>query len=377
MLWVMRIVGTVVTVGLIAVSLMMNFRFGQSLGRTEWDGLVYGLASACADGFKVILPFAIMAAWRSRRVLAAGVGGALWLVFTAYSMTSSLGHSAVNRAETSGIKRHEIATYQDLRRTLEVRLREREKLAEHRPAAAVEAAIGAAEISPRWISSKKCSDVFGRETRTFCDSYSRMKAELAVAQRAAELDGELSQLRDAIGKASGHGASGEGDAQMAILRQLSGLAEDYVRLALTLLVSIMVELGSGLGLYVVFGHRREEAEVGSAPSVPPIAHRAAPPLLPSRSDELEWRRRRLIVDGRQYESEIDLYRDYCRWTVNGNRGPALTLTEFRAWLEREKVGELARKNGRNYYRGLRLRDAAGEKARVADGVFDTVEGRSG
>lgn len=355
MQWVMRSVGAIVTIGLIAVSLMMNFRFGQSLGRTEWDGLVYGLASACADGFKVILPFAIMAAWRSTRVLAAGVGATLWLVFTAYSFTSSLGHSAVNRAETTGIKRHEIATYQDLRRSLEVKQRERERLPEHRPEAAVAAAIASAEAQPRHGSSKACTDIVGRDARIFCDQYRRLQTELAISRRASELDDEVRALREQLDSAAKGGASGEGDAQMAILREVSGLAEDYVRLGLTLLVSVMVELGSGLGLYVVFGHQRNERAALARP-MPAASANAAPPLMPNRSDEAEWYHRRLLASDEGYESELDLYRDYCRWIVEEGRGPSLTLTAFRAWLDREEVGVLARNKGRNYYRGILLRE---------------------
>lgn len=351
--WVMRSVGAIVTIGLIAVSLMMNFRFGQSLGRTEWDGLVYGLASTCADGFKVILPFAIMAAWRSARVFAAGLGAILWLVFTAYSFTSSLGHSAVNRAETAGIKRHEIATYQDLRRSLEVKQRERERLPEHRPAAAVAAAITSAEAQSRYGSSKACADIVGRDARIFCDNYRHMLAELAVSRRAAELDDELRALREQLDSAAKGGASGEGDAQMAILRQVSGLAEDYVRLGLTLLVSIMVELGSGLGLYVVFGNRPDRPIPGTS-----IDGRgkeqSKPRLLRKESGELLWRRERVKTDAEAHESEISLYRDYCLWIVDADRGPALTLTEFRDWLAREAIGQPVRKQGRNYYVGVRL-----------------------
>lgn len=350
---VMRSVGVLVTLGLIAVSVMMNFRFGQSLGRTEWDGLVYGLASACADGFKVILPFAIMSAWTARRRFAASAGAALWLVFTAYSMASSLGHSAVNRAETAGERKHQIADYQHVRRSLEVKLREREALPTARPLAAVEVQLRIAQGNHRFERTQRCTDV-ARADSSFCEDVARLEAERAVGRRALELDEEIARLKGILDAASGTARSEQGDAQTAMLGELSGMAEGYVRLALTLLVSVMVELGSGLGMYVVLG-RKSQAEAAdvkvkhSRPGRAGALRRLLTPL-----GEQAWRRARVIQDDGGHVSEIDLYRDYCLWVVQQDRGPALTLSAFREWLVREKIGAVMRKRGRNYVVGVRL-----------------------
>lgn len=349
----MRSVGLLVTLGLIAVSVMMNFRFGQSLGRTEWDGLVYGMASACADGFKVILPFAIALAWRSSRLLAATVGSALWLVFTAYSMTSSLGHSAANRSEVAGSKRHEIANYQDLRRALEVKQREREQLPTFRPIATVEAELAATEQNRKWGWSKQCKDAASRDLRSFCEGHARLQGELGTAKRATDLDAEVATLRAKIDGAGAQGAGQESDAQVAILRDLLGFTDERVRLALTVMVSLMVELGSGLGLFVVFGQRLQAEHAQSTAVKKP--GKTDVPLLGKPSSELAWRQQRVMEDGAAFESEIALFRDYCAFIVEQERGPALTLSDFRNWLAREQVGGPSRKNGRNYYSGVKLR----------------------
>jgi hypothetical protein len=52
MRWIVLIFGVPVVLGLTAVSVVMNFRFGLLLGRSEGDGLVYAFASGCADIFK-------------------------------------------------------------------------------------------------------------------------------------------------------------------------------------------------------------------------------------------------------------------------------------------------------------------------------------
>ncbi len=370
---VMRSVGVLVTLGLIAVSVMMNFRFGQSLGRTEWDGLVYGLASACADGFKVILPFAIMAAWTGRRRFAASAGAALWLVFTAYSMTSSLGHSAVNRAESAGERKHQIADYQHVRRSLEVKLRERESLPTARPIVALEAQLKIAQGSHRFERTQRCTDV-GRIDSSFCEDVARLEAERAIGRRAHELDEEITRLKGILDAASGAARSEQGDAQAAMLGELSGMAEGYVRMALTLLVSVMVELGSGLGMYVVLG-RKSAAEI-AGPHVAEIRPRRGGSLRRwlTPNPEQSWRRARVIRDDGGHVSEIDLYRDYCLWIVRQDRGPAMTLGQFRSWAEREALGELVRKRGRNYYMGLRLNSDRGEPLRLQNLLSPSSEG---
>ncbi len=350
----MRAVGVIVTLGLVAVSVLMNFRFGQSLGRTDWDGLVYGLASACADGFKVILPFAIMAAWTTGRRVAASAGGALWLVFTGYSMTSSLGHSAVNRAETTSERRHQIADYRDVRRTIEVKLKEREGLAAFRPMGAVEAQLKAAERSHRFERTQGCTDV-SRSDGGYCEQIARLRVELAIGKRAREIEEEIARLRTELGGAGAAAKSEHGDAQTALLGELSGIAENYVRLTLTVLVSVMVELGSGLGLYVVVG-RRNPAGIKAEllPPTPRGSQRGAWRRLFAPSPAEAWRRARTARDVTGHASEIELYRDYCLWIVKQDRGPALALGDFRQWLEAEQVGEPVRKRGRLYFVGVTL-----------------------
>lgn len=96
MRWIVAIFGVPVVLGLIAISVTMNFRFGLLLGRSENDGLVYALASACADILKCLLPIALAWSWQRGRylvmfALVMFAGGILFLIFTAYSVASSLG----------------------------------------------------------------------------------------------------------------------------------------------------------------------------------------------------------------------------------------------------------------------------------------------
>src|SRR3990172_3891029 len=100
---------------LLAVSAAMNWRFGFSLGRTEFDGQIYGAASAAADCFKALVPFFFFAAIRNRMWSQAVASAVVWTVVTGYSLTSALGHAALNRLDTTGNRAVQAASYKDLR----------------------------------------------------------------------------------------------------------------------------------------------------------------------------------------------------------------------------------------------------------------------
>ena len=64
------------------------------------------------------MPFFFFAAWRNRMWSQAFAAVAVWLVVTGYSMTSALGHAALNRLDTSGVRAMATTTYKDLREDL-------------------------------------------------------------------------------------------------------------------------------------------------------------------------------------------------------------------------------------------------------------------
>ena len=345
----MRGTAWLVTGGLVLVSVMMNFRFGQSLGGTAADGLVYGLASVCADGFKVVLPFAIAQAWDGRRYLAVGVGALLWVAFTGYSMTSSLGHSASNRAQVSGERGHAMASYRDVRQALETRQRERSGVGVTRSTASIEAEIGGWQLKPAWRVSQGCQETRTRDVRQYCEQMLRLKGELAAAQQAVRLDEEIARLSERS-QTLAAGAGGSVDAQVMLIRDLTGLDGDRVRLALTIMVSLIVELGSGLGVFVLVGHHRREM---TAVSPPESAKLELPRLM--EAAETTWWRERVTLDPDGIEAEIDVYRDYCIWVVRNDRGPAVSLAELRESLRGEPHLTVSRRRRTTYYSGIKLR----------------------
>jgi hypothetical protein len=268
---VLGVLGVIAAGILLAVSAAMNYRFGFSLGKTATDGQIYGLASAAADCFKALAPFFFFAALRNKMWSQAMAAAVVWLVVTAYSMTSALGHAALNRLDTTGQRAVEAANYKDLRADSK---RAQEQLAwvpQHRPVATVESDLNGMRGQRAWTSSRQCTDVTTKVSREFCQQYFKVNAELGSAKEAEKLEARIAQINAKLAKATGGTVLAESDPQASVLARLSGLGLEQVQTALTIFVALLIEIGSGFGMYVAFAHwrlhepaREREAEVRTA-----------------------------------------------------------------------------------------------------------------
>lgn len=270
---ILGLLGLVAASALVVVSAAMNWRFGFSLGNTEFDGHVYGMASVAADCLKAIVPFLIIYALKTKKWAQAIAGIALGIICTGYSLTSSLGFAALNRADNNGERLIQVTNYNDTRVELK---RLQDKLSwmpKHRPASAVEAELQRANAKQvkmkgrrrqtveaatancsltNWVSRKYCSNIFD------------LKKELAISEEAAKIDARLIQLRSKISEAGSVAAAGKTDPQADFLAELFGIKLAAIQTMLILLVSLLVEAGSALGLFVVFSMwRMDDSQMAS------------------------------------------------------------------------------------------------------------------
>lgn len=298
---------------LLAVSAAMNYRFGFSLGKTEMDGQIYGLASAAADCFKALAPFFFFAAVRNKMWSQAMAAAVVWVVVTGYSMTSAVGHAALNRLDTTSQRAVDAASYKDLRADLK---RAQEQLAwipQHRPAATVEADIAAQKTQRMWTWTNGCvaASTTTAAARTFCSGVHKLEAERASALEASKLEARITEINGKLGNQHGT-AMAEADPQASVLSKLTGVDIDKIQTGLALFVALLIEIGSGFGMYVAFAqwnlddrksqpkgrtsettsdeeHRRDEiftpvyaANDDSAPREVAVAQRAAAPQVAAR-----------------------------------------------------------------------------------------------
>src|SRR5260370_8392706 len=93
--------GAVVAIGFLSASAVANYLFGESLGRTPHEAMLYGAVGVLAVAMNAFAPFYI--SWSltaKRRTTAAGIL-LLWALCLAYSTTSALGFAAQNREGVS------------------------------------------------------------------------------------------------------------------------------------------------------------------------------------------------------------------------------------------------------------------------------------
>src|SRR5208282_1863440 len=197
---VLGIAGVAAAAVLLVVSAAMNWRFGYTLGKSDFESQLYGAASAAADCFKALLPFFIFAALRNRSYSQALGGALLFAVCFSYSLASSLGFAALDRADRTGSRVLKAETHQDLRVELD-RSREALKvLPAHRPAGTVSGEIAAFKQNARWAASGECNNATSTKSMTYCEGFYKLKAELAVAEQSDKLDAKVAQLSVRLGE---------------------------------------------------------------------------------------------------------------------------------------------------------------------------------
>lgn len=246
---------------LLAVSAAMNWRFGFSLGRTELDGQIYGAASAAADCLKALVPFFFFAAVRNKMWSQAVASVLVWVVVTGYSMTSALGHAALNRFDSTGHRAQAAQAYQDLRGDLK-RLEEQAGWnPQHRPYEAVMAAIESHKAQGGWKWSNGCKDVSSKSEQKYCQAFHNLEAEAAAAKAGTTGDAKIVEVKARLADMEGSPALSEADPQAKVLTELAAtffpnVKIDNVQMALTIFVALLLEVGSGFGMYVAFSQWR-------------------------------------------------------------------------------------------------------------------------
>lgn len=254
MRWILGFCGVVASTFFLAVSGVMNWRFGYMLGHTELDAQLFAAMSASADALKALIPFFGYVAWRQRMYLPGLVCVSIWLVCTAYSFASGFGFGAANRAYTASKNQNTIAVQADLRADRNRLLEKLDRLPKHRPAPAVAAEIEAAKQHSRWLSSANCSNATASKSRDFCQSYNALTAEHAVAVEAGTIEAQLTEIDARLRAAGSQTAARSDDPQVSELSRLFGFEKANINTALVLLVAVLGELGSGLGFFITFAY---------------------------------------------------------------------------------------------------------------------------
>lgn len=361
---------------LLAVSAAMNWRFGFSLGRTELDGQIYGAASVAADCLKALIPFFLFAAIRNRMWSQAAAALVVGAVVTAYSLTSALGHAALNRFDTTGHRMVEAQAYKDLRGDLKRAQDQLSWIPQHRPAATVQGEIEALKSQRLWTTTNGCTDATRPQSRTFCQSFHGLTAEMASGQQAEVLEARIAEIQGKLGKTDAMTVMGEADPQATVLANLSGLSVDQVQMAMTIFIALLLEVGSGFGMYIAFSQwRLYDREAPAAPKMATAQSTAAAAVAAPQQAAVAIKKPRLGANDnrslppakllvpetdvqRFYKESVDsqdghtvsatsLYEAYCLWCEERQKEP-LALPTFGREIAEFGIQKVKKKDGVRY-----------------------------
>jgi hypothetical protein len=400
------VLGVLAASVLLAVSAAMNWQFGYNLGRTPFDGQIYGAASAAADCMKALVPFFFFAAWRNRMWSQAAASALVWSVVTAYSLTSALGHAALNRADTTGARSVQSMNYQDVRSDMKRAQDQLSWIPAHRPAASVQADIDGLKGQKAWGWSSGCTKLDGKAEQKLCDKYHALQSELGSAQQAGELEKRIADAQSKLANQTSHTGSAEADPQAAVLATLlakvfPSMTVGDVQTMMTVFVALLLEVGSGLGMYVAFSQwRLYDVQAPSAPRIIPVAqaatintaavavaaqpavqqlakprsgandNRSAPAVTrmvaPETDVERFYKESIEVTDGSSLTA-TELYEDYCAWCETKTKEPLALPTFGRAFgelgVKKEKIA------GRIRYIGIALKSGADRQEDKKPPVF--------
>ncbi|MBT3071443.1 hypothetical protein KKP04_11265 [Rhodomicrobium sp. Az07] len=349
---VLVILGIAASLVLIVGSVLLNFRMAYRSADTEFDAWLYGVVAGAADCIKAMMPFAIAWGIRKRDRLAVIGAAAVFGIFTLYSFSSAVGFAAQHRIAKAAERQGGAEKYQDLKDRYTRAKSARDALGTPRAPSVIEQERADILATPVY-GRRTIGDLSGEctlnrlEAREPCERWRRLGVELATAKEAGRLDGELTDVRQKLDTVPA--ASTTEDPQAAAISKLGGwfdrtFRSDDVQLGLALLLALLVEAGSGLGLYLVTTPWRDAA-------LPAPKESTMPPKLPvmpvkrlGEVDAFMLARLHPATDG--VLTAPMLYEAYLGWCREGGLAPFTVpafITAFHAiadelGIERGSVG---------------------------------------
>lgn len=250
----MIFVGGLFVLGLATLSIVANFWFGTLLttGHERW---LYGAVFALLDGLKTVLPVAASAAFAAGLFAKGRSALVIFALLSLLSFTAEIGLYATTKSEVVGDARAAHERYVQAKTTKENADAALKALGDVRPAGEIEGEIAGLKRDRLFDRSNKCADATAAESRQLCARIDRLAGELSRAEEAATLRRAAANAAVELQKQDVAAAMRSIDPQAEALAKLLGvlvtIEPDTVRTALAVLIALLIELGSGLGPWLL------------------------------------------------------------------------------------------------------------------------------
>jgi hypothetical protein len=127
------------------------------------------------------------------------------------------------------------------------------ELGSTRLSGAIQADIAAQKQNRLWTLSEECTNASGTGARNFCASLEKLLGEHATSVEAEKLRAQDSTLASKLQGVNIADAMRSADPQSEALGRLLGVEPSRIMDALAILVAVLIELGSGFGLFAISG----------------------------------------------------------------------------------------------------------------------------
>jgi hypothetical protein len=210
--------------------------------------------SVAIDILKSILPFCIAWAWASRKRGYVIVGSALFALFFSFSLMSAMGFAARNRGTINGGREAQAMRLERATAELQQAQAQLTPLLGGRVAAVIEQELSGMRRDRFWNGSQGCSDPSGGAARSFCKRYADRLTEFTAANSAEKLKSRIAELGRDVVELKSHGAGNTKDPQVLMFALVSGLDNEGAKIAISVFMAVLVELGAAFGLFLALGH---------------------------------------------------------------------------------------------------------------------------
>jgi hypothetical protein len=350
--------GRLAVIVCVLVSCALAGRFGWTRGASLLDQSIYAAAAVALDLFKAGLPLLAVAAWQARRTPQAVAGWFAFAWLTGFSLMCASGLTAAQLAEKLSLKTAASTTYESRKAELDRLLQQQAALPRVAPAdaaaeSAVRAAVAQIDASVKAECEKRgprCRELEGI-ARDKHDELARVVAAVAATKAARQLERKIEAAYAALEEVDIKAATRDADPQAGDIAHLTGIGRDTVTALLHLVLAISIEIGSGLGVWLAFGHGRkpEPAELARADglAVEPLAALASEPVVEGPDDILRrFAEETLRPAPGSRVSASELFAAYERWCEREGIEP------LNATLFGRRMGAILgkeRKGGRQWY----------------------------
>jgi hypothetical protein len=279
-MWAFRVLMAVAVLACIAASATFAWEFGWTRGATDVHRWTYAFAGVALDLLKSGLPILGAVAWHERKPARSS---ACWLVFavlTTLSLWCAYGTTATQLAEKFANQAVAQTTEERRQATLDRLRKQRDALSF---AETSEEAVKTAEATVATAAEQAAAERARGGCRDLCrqreEEERNARAALLSAQRnrastikAAALDAQIAEAEAALNAVETKAAVKEADPQSASMAKVVGADRNVIAALSHAFFAIAIELGSGVGFWLVFGHgapiRPREQEAPSRAPVP-------------------------------------------------------------------------------------------------------------